>query len=243
MRPSVAATANQPIGCGGTTMNIDLNSLLKRLAGLVLAFALFAATGAIAQDAATEEEADEPVEEIVVRGIRASIEDSINRKRMAAQIMDAISAEDIGKLPDENIGEALQRITGISLEREAGEGKEVSIRGLGAGLSQVTVNGQKVVSTEGNRSFNFSVLDSSLVSALEVWKSPMAMQDEGAVGGSVNIITRGPLDSKRTIVNLRAGGQYEDLTDDWGEKYDALFSTANDARTVGFSVSANYSDR
>jgi iron complex outermembrane receptor protein len=207
---------------------------------LALAFGL-ACNPLLAQDAA--EDAESILEEVIVFGMRASVEDALARKRAADQAMDAISAEDIGKFPDENIGEALQRIPGISLDREAGEGKGVSIRGLGAGLSQVTVNGQKMASTEGSREYNFSVLDASIVSALEVWKSPLALQDEGSVGGTVNIVTRGPLDYKGTRINLSAAGQLEDLTDDWGEKLTANILTQNDAETFGFGLSANYSNR
>lgn len=209
-------------------------------AACFLAVGLIVTNGALAQDTG---ESEEPVEEIVVTGIRSSIESAIGLKRNANQIMDAISAEDIGKLPDDNIGEALQRVTGISLTREAGEGKEVSIRGLGAGLSQVTVNGQRMASTEGNRSYNLSVLDASLVSALEVWKSPMAAQDEGSVGGSVNIVTGGPLDIKgnRTVVSGTA--QLEELTDDWGDKYTLNMLMQNDERTFGAGLSVNSSTR
>ena len=114
----------------------------------------------------SSDDSDAMLEEVVVTGIRASVEDAIARKRNSDQIMDAISAEDVGKFPDENIGEALQRIPGVSLDREAGEGKGISIRGLGAGLSQVTINGQQMASTEGSREFNFSVLDSSAVAVL-----------------------------------------------------------------------------
>ena len=203
-------------------------------------FTITTTAGAQEPDAAA---GDDPMEEIVVRGIRQSIRDAISRKRNAEQFIDAISAEDIGKLPDDNIGEALQRITGISLTREAGEGKEVSIRGLGSGLSQVTVNGQKMTSTEGTRNFNYSVLDASMVSALEVWKSPMASQEEGAVGGTVNIVTRGALDSKRNRGNLSIGQQYEDLPEDWGGKFNGFGAIVNDDQTMGFSVAANYSDR
>ena len=201
-----------------------------------------ATTPVHAQDDSAAAE-DEPIEEVVAYGIRQSIRDAISRKRNSGQIMDAIVAEDIGKLPDDNIGEALQRVTGVSLTREAGEGKEVSIRGLGSGLSQVTVNGQKMTSTEGTRNFNYSVIDASMVSALEVWKSPMAMQEEGAVGGTVNIITRGPLDSKRNRGSLNIGQQYEDLTEDWGGKYNGFLALVNSKQTFGFSVTANYSDR
>lgn len=191
----------------------------------------------------SSDDSDTMLEEVVVTGIRASVEDAIARKRNADQIMDAISAEDVGKFPDENIGEALQRIPGVSLDREAGEGKGVSIRGLGAGLSQVTINGQQMASTEGSREFNFSVLDSSAVAALEVWKSPMARQTEGSVGGTINIRTRNPLDYKKMKLNLSAMAQYEDLTEDWGSKFTGSYLVQNSAQTFGFSIDANYSDR
>ena len=227
--------------------NEHLSGLSVWTARLLLVSGTFALSmsGVNAQQSDNDSSAEEDggIEEVVVYGIRASMENAINAKRNANQIMDAISAEDIGKFPDDNIGEALQRITGVSLEREAGEGKSISIRGMGSGLSQVTINGQSMASTEGNRSFNFSVMDSSTVSALEVWKSPTAMQDEGAVGGSVNIVTRGPLDSKRTIAAISVAGQYEDLPEDWQGRYTASFSTQNDAQTIGFSISANDSTR
>ncbi|MGD9265196.1 MAG: TonB-dependent receptor plug domain-containing protein, partial [Lysobacterales bacterium] len=203
-----------------------------------------AAGNLAAQDADQAQDEELGVlEEVVVTGIRASLQDALATKRMSDQIMDAISSEDIGKFPDENIGEALQRIPGVSLDREAGEGKGVSIRGLGAGLSQVTINGQTMASTEGTREFNYSVLDSSVVAALEVWKSPMASQTEGSVGGTVNIRTRGPLDYKVTKFNASYTGQLEDLTDDWGSKYTISFITQNDAQTFGISLDYNYSDR
>jgi len=214
---------------------------LSYLIRAILAPAVVMASGVVfAQDA--DEEAG-VLEEVVVTGMRASLEDALATKRNSDQIMDAISAEDIGKFPDENIGEALQRIPGVSLDREAGEGKGISIRGLGAGLSQVTVNGQPMASTEGSREFNYSVLDSSMVAALEVWKSPMALQVEGGVGGTVNIRTRSPLDYKTTKINASVAGLYEDLTDNWGSKIAGSLITQNDAQTFGFALNANYSDR
>jgi len=210
----------------------------------VLSLALFAGLApgvALAQQAAATEAVE--LEEVVVFGVRASVMDALARKRESNQVMDAISSEDIGKFPDDNIGEALQRIPGMSLDREAGEGKGVSIRGLGAGLSQVSINGQRMASTEGTREFNFSVIDASVVKALEVWKTPMASQDEGSVGGSINIVTRGPLEYRDTRLNLSASGEYEELTDDWGEKYTADLQTQNGAGTLGFGISANYISR
>jgi iron complex outermembrane receptor protein len=216
----------------------NASQYLKRFSLVPLVLAV---SGALYAQPADDEA--EVIEEVIVTGMRASMEDQLARKREADQIMDAISSEDIGKFPDENIGEALQRIPGVSLDREAGEGKGVSVRGLGAGLSQVTINGQTMASTEGSREFNFSVLDSSIVSALEVWKSPMARQEEGSVGGTINIATRGPLDYKSGRLVLNAQAQYEDLSDDWGGKYTVNWLTQNDSGTFGFAIDANYSDR
>ncbi len=215
----------------------------KILSQTLLSIAIAAACGNALAQTSPADDAEAILEEVVVTGMRASVENAIARKRDADQIMDAISAEDVGKFPDENIGEALQRIPGVTLDREAGEGKGVSIRGLGAGLSQVTINGQQMASTEGTREVNFSVLDSSAVAGLEVWKSPIASQAEGSVGGTVNIRTRSPLDYKTMKLNLSAMGQYEDLTDDWGGKFTANYLVQNDAQTFGFSIDANYSDR
>ena len=208
-------------------MNYPVSLTLLRRSTLAVSLGLISSF-AVAQNTDQEETV---LEEVVVTCMRASVEDCLSRKRNSDQIMDAISAEDVGKLPDQNIGEALQRIPGVSLDREAGEGKGVSIRGLGAGLSQVTINGQQMASTEGSREFNFSVLDSSAVSVLEVWKSPMARQVEGSIGGTVNIRTRSPLDYKTSKLNISAMAQYEDLTDDWGGKFTGNFLTQNDDRT------------
>ena len=225
-------------------MNYPANSkVFKRT---LLAIALGATSGVLmAQDTTVSDTTDDEMilEEVIVTGMRASLEDSLNRKRMSDQMVDAITSEDIGKLPDDNIGEALQRIPGLTLDREAGEGKGVGVRGLGADLSIVTINGQQMASTEGSREFNFSVLDASIVSALEVWKSPMARQDEGAVGGTINIMTRGPLDYKTTKINLSAAGQYEELTEKWGGKYSGNIYWQNEDQTFGLGLAANYSDR
>jgi len=218
-----------------------MNNAATHFKRLTLVPLVLAVSGALYAQTADDE--SDVIEEVVVTGMRASLENALDRKREADQIMDAISAEDIGKFPDENIGEALQRIPGVSLDREAGEGKGVSIRGLGAGLSQVTINGQVMASTEGSREFNYSVLDSSIVSALEVWKSPMASQEEGAVGGTVNIATRGPLDYKQGRLVVNAQAQYEELSDDWGGKYTLNWLTQTKGGSFGFAIDANFSDR
>ena len=153
---------------------------------------------ALAQEEAAKEQ---QVEVIQIRGIKASQEASLNVKRYAIATVDAITSEDIGKFPDKNIAESLQRIAGVAINRGfVGEGAEVSIRGVDPTLTQVQMNGQFVASTSwfsqgaNKRSFNMDLMPSEMISDLEVYKSPVASLDEGGVGGTVILHTRKPLD-------------------------------------------------
>jgi outer membrane cobalamin receptor len=152
---------------------------------LALSVAIFAAGQAQAQS----NNDNSTVDEIVVTGIRASLERSIEIKRTNSGVVDAISAEDIGKFPDTNLAESLQRITGVSIDRTNGEGSQVTVRGFGGGFNLVTLNGRTMptanVSTVGgdqsvdfaagtSRSFDFSNLASEGVSTLEVYKTGRA---------------------------------------------------------------------
>ncbi len=139
------------------------------------------------------------VEVIQVRGIRGSVVKSLNTKRYSNAIVDAVTAEDIGKFPDQNVAESLQRITGVSISRNFGEGERVSIRGTAESQNRTLLNGQAVgsadwwISTQPNRGFNYTLLPAELVSSLEVYKTPQADHNEGSLGGSVNIKTQRPL--------------------------------------------------
>ncbi|KKK89828.1 hypothetical protein LCGC14_2729180, partial [marine sediment metagenome] len=140
------------------------------------------------------------VEVIQVRGIRGSVVKSLNTKRYSNAIVDAVTAEDIGKFPDQNVAESLQRITGVSISRNFGEGERVSIRGTSESQNRTLLNGQAVGSADwwtnsaANRGFNYTMLPSEIVSGLEVYKSPEADIDEGSIGGTVIVRTRKPLD-------------------------------------------------
>jgi len=151
------------------------------------------------------------VDEIVVTGIRASLERSIEIKRNNSGVVDAISAEDIGKFPDTNLAESLQRITGVSIDRTNGEGSQVTVRGFGGGFNLVTLNGRTMptanVATVGgdqstdfaagtSRSFDFSNLASEGVTTLEVYKTGRAAIPSGGIGATINVKTRHPLDSR-----------------------------------------------
>jgi len=152
--------------------------------------------GSLSANAASEEAQanDEEIEVIQVTGLRGSLSEAVNRKRFSEVVSDTIVAEDIGKMPDRNIAEALQRITGVSIARDNGEGSSVTIRGIADNLNLTLINGQTVASAGEGRGIDFSSMPSSMISAIEVYKSPMAKHMEGSIGGTINILTARPLD-------------------------------------------------
>lgn len=139
-------------------------------------------------------------DELVVTGTRQVIQDSIALKRNSAQIVDGLSADEIGDIPALSIGEALETVTGVASHRENGGATEVSIRGLGPYLSSTTINGRLVGNGSGDRSVNFSQFPSELMNKLAVFKTQDASQIEGGVAGQIQIETLKPLDyGKRRI--------------------------------------------
>jgi TonB-dependent receptor len=138
-----------------------------------------------------------PEEDIVVTGIRGSLERSISIKRNQSGVVDAISAEDMGKFPDSNLAESLQRITGVSIDRNNGVGSQVTIRGFGPTYNLTTLNGRTLATPGGEtRSFNYDNLSSEGVKTLEVYKTGRAAIPSGGIGGTINIVTRRPLDGR-----------------------------------------------
>lgn len=173
-------------------------SFLRKTVVLTSSAATLALMGLTSQVYAQAASGD--VEEVVITGIRGSLQKSLDVKRNSDAIVDAISAEDVGKFPDKNVAESLQRIPGVTIQRGFGEGAAVSIRGAGQDLTLTTLNGQNVASTgwfvlePARRSFNYELLPSELVGNLEVFKSSQADLAEGGVGGTVVVHTRKPLD-------------------------------------------------
>ncbi len=178
----------------------------------VVAFALGTAANAAAQTAdpapapadAQEAPADEQTgDEIVVTGFRQSLEAALNVKRASVSAVDAIVAEDIAKFPDQNLAELLQRIPGISIQRDGGEGRAITVRGLGAQFTRVRVNGLETITTTADgasanreRAFDFNVFASELFSSLVVHKTAEASLDEGSLGAVVDLNTGNPLGGK-----------------------------------------------
>lgn len=180
--------------------------------GVSLLAISLAAQPAFAQDAAVAEEAEG--DEILVTGIRASLRQAQDIKRDAVGVVDAISAEDIGKFPDTNLAESLQRITGVSIDRQSGEGSKVTVRGFGPDFNLVLLNGRQMPASElgsccsapASRSFDFANLASEGVAGVEIYKSGRASLPTGGIGSVINIKTPRPLDRPGFKASIAAKG-------------------------------------
>jgi TonB-dependent receptor len=151
-------------------------------------------TGAFAPQIAAAQEGDAaPMEEIIATGYRSSIIAAREAKRMSESISDSIMSEDIGKSTDENIAEALNRVTGITIQGEAGIGQTVTVRGLDPNLNLVSLNGVVLGSADDGRSVDLSAYSADMLSQIEVVKTASASQNEGSLGGAVNLTTVRPL--------------------------------------------------
>lgn len=219
---------------------------------LVAAIALSTAAGT---SYAQENGADSSMlEEVVVTGFRQSLATSLNTKRESAGSVDAIYAEDIADFPDQNLAESLQRIPGVAITRDAGEGRQVSVRGLGAQFTRVQINGMEAMSTTGatdssgganrSRSFDFNTFASELFTELAVVKTSSASLDEGSLGATIQLQTARPLDSSDNF-NFTVNGQigYNDLSDESDPRLSAVISGKNDEETFGWLASVSYTKR
>ncbi|MDJ0812243.1 MAG: TonB-dependent receptor [Woeseiaceae bacterium] len=166
-----------------------------------LAVAVAVAVGtSLSAPAVSVAQEGEVIEEIVTTGIRSSLTRSMDVKRASRGVVDAISAEDIGKFPDANLAESLQRITGVSIDRQRGEGSQVTVRGFGPEFNLVTINGRQMPTHNGvNRSFDFADLASEGVAGVQVYKTGRADVPSGGIGSTINILTPEPLKGEPTL--------------------------------------------
>lgn len=188
-------------------------------------------TLAFSQAAVAQDNNDD---EVVVTGTRQVIQDSIALKRQSSQIVDGLSANEIGDLPALSIGEALETVTGVASHRENGGATEVSIRGLGPYLSSTTFNGREATNGSGDRSVNFSMFPSELMSKLAVFKTQDASQIEGGVAGQIQLETLKPLDHGKRRFQFDLKGN---VNPDQLDQSDTL------AGDIGFRGTASYVDQ
>ena len=218
---------------------------LAALSTLALAYApLTAAQEEVVDEIVTEEEAlDGQIEEIVAVGIRSSLQAGVDMKRNDSRIVDVVVAEDIGKLPDNNIAEALQRVTGVSLTRDFGIGEGVSIRGMPQ--NRIEING-RTTSGDGRDGVSLDDFPSSFLSSVEVIKSPTADMIEGALGGTVRMNTRRPLDLDDRLIYGALNYEYSDKAEEWAPIINAAYGDVWDLETggqFGFIANFAYTDR
>ena len=221
-----------------------------------LSVAILAAAGTLAAGQVIADGSS--IDEVVVTGIRGSLERAMDTKRDASGVVDAISAEDMGKFPDTNLAESLQRISGVSINRVNGEGSEVTVRGFGGGFNLVTLNGRQMPSANvgtitGNpldqgasgssRSFDFSNLASEGVRGLQVYKTGRASVATGGVGATINVETIRPLESGGTQASVGVKAVKDTSGDDVTPEVSGLYSWANDDSTFGVSVFGSFQER
>ncbi|TYC90455.1 TonB-dependent receptor [Novosphingobium sp. BW1] len=213
--------------------------------------ALAAAPQAFAQeagDAAEEEQGtlSTPDAEavIIVSGIRASQRAAIDIKRDAVSVVDSIVAEDLGKLPDQNVAESLQRIAGVTIERNRGEGRYITVRGFGPKFNAVTVNGRTLATDNNGREFSFDVLPSEIISGADVYKSPQANVNGASIGATVDVHTLRAIDQSEAFAfSASAGQMWAEIADKFNPEISGVMSWRNADSTLGISLSGVYTKR
>jgi TonB-dependent receptor len=245
------------------TTSVEENVMEPKRTGMPFkAKALFTIVGGVilTNPAFAQTQTTEELEEIVVTGLRGSLQQSMQVKREAIGVVDAINAEDIGKFPDTNLAESLQRITGVSIDRRNGEGALVTARGFGPQFNLVTLNGRQMPGADGygngdvvtggqataSRSFNFAQLAAEAINGIEVYKTGRADTATGGIGATVNIKTARPFDNDGTVINVGVKAVSDTTNrvgDDVTPEVSGLFSYANDDKTFGVSLSTSYQKR
>lgn len=231
----------------------------RLLGSAAVAAALIGATPAFAQDEETtpatdavEQDTANPAdgsEEILVTGFRASLESAVSEKRERDQIVESVTAEDIGRLPDASIAESIARLPGLAAQRISGRANVISIRGFGPDFSQTLLNGREQTSTGDNRAVEFDQYPSEVVRQVLVYKSPMASLVGQGLVGTIDIRTIRPLEVNERVIAVGARGSYADLgalnagSEDTGYRVNATFvdQFGNDDM-IGVALAASYLD-
>jgi len=208
----------------------------------------------VAASAAYAQDNDNMLEELVVEGYRGALKTQLETKRASSGVVDAIYAEDIADFPDTNLAESMQRIPGVSITREGGEGRQISVRGLGPDYTRVRINGMEAMATTGGtdsaggtnrgRGFDFNMFASELFSSLVVHKTASADLEEGSLGAVVDLNTAKPLDLNDDFTfAASAKATYNDLSGETDPRLTALIAGKNSDSTLGYAFSVAMSDR
>ncbi len=210
-----------------------------------------------AQSQGADLSSSQPVQAVVVTGIRASMQSSLNLKRNSDGIVDGIVAEDIGKFPDTNLAESLQRISGVSIDRSIGEGSKVTVRGVGPDFNMVLLNGRQMPTSNlgdlNGRAFDFANLASEAVSQIQVYKTSRAETPTGGIGATLNVMTARPLDRPGLQASIGVKGVYDKSSsnlpgdvkagDRVTPEVSGIYSNTWNDNMFGIAVTGSYQER
>ncbi|MET0535411.1 MAG: TonB-dependent receptor plug domain-containing protein, partial [Steroidobacter sp.] len=187
-------------------------------------------------------QAAEALEEVVVTGIRGSLSESAEIKHSSNLILDSISSEDLGKFPDSNVAESLQRIPGVSIDRSDGEGRFVTVRGFGPEFNTVLLNGRSFASDNEGREFSFDLLAAELIAGADIYKSAMASVPDGGIGATINVKTPRPLELGGFKAIVSGKGMYEELSEEVAPQGFALLSDVFADGKLGLLGAVSYQE-
>lgn len=208
-----------------------------------LSTAILGILTSVAGSASLAQDTNAPVEELMITGIRGSLQRSMDIKRVSGGVVDAISAEDIGKFPDTNLAESLQRITGVSIDRSGGEGQLITVRGFGPEFNTVLINGRQMATENLSRAFSFDTVASELVSGLDVYKTSTASMQSGGIGSTVNVRTARPFDIHGFKVAGSVKAAMEENSEETTPQISGLISNTFNDDTFGALLAVSYQER
>ncbi|REL34402.1 TonB-dependent receptor [Thalassotalea euphylliae] len=208
-----------------------------------LAVAISGALGGYSQVAVAQDSAESDVEVITVTGMLSSLKSSMLDKKESDVVSDGIAAEDLGKFPDLNVAESLQRITGVSIDRSGGEGQQVTVRGFGPQFNTVLVNGRQIATDSAGREFNFDIIAADQITGADIFKTSTSTLQEGGIGGTINVSTARPFDYDGLQVVGSLKGMYESLSEETSPSASFLVSNTFNDDTMGVLLAVTHSER
>ncbi|MDE3274202.1 TonB-dependent receptor [Pseudoalteromonas sp. G4] len=225
----------------------------NRFAKTKIATSLSVVLGVLSTPMYADEATKDDVEVIEVKGIRGSVIKALDVKRSASGVVDAISAEDIGKFPDTNLAESLQRISGVSIDRANGEGSKVTVRGFGPEYNLVTLNGRQMpassleaTTASTSRAYDFANIAAEGIAGVEIYKTGKASVPSGGMGSTINILTTKPLNSPGQKATVGLKGVMDQSTDEGASitpELSGLYSNTFAEDTIGIALSGSYQER
>jgi TonB-dependent receptor len=214
--------------------------------------AIGAADGAVAPEASAattapgaggETTTKQQLQEVVVYGMKANLEKSLEVKKLAPVVVDSIDSTELGRFPDADVADSLAHLPGITIDRTTGgEGQKITVRGLTSEYNIVTLNNRILASDDDGRDLAFDVLPAELITGADVLKSPQASAVEGSIGGTVNLRTASPSDNPGFHAGAHAEGNYNDMSTLKGGRYSLFLENTNSTQTLGFVLGGVYSN-